>query len=57
MQPVPSTRETRRVPETKPTGTEPTAREGGGLSVFLWLLTALVVEVEFLVWLFSRAYT
>jgi hypothetical protein len=38
------------------TSSEPDSPSQRGLTVFLWLLVALVAEVEFLLWLFARTY-
>jgi len=54
MQPAPSTRETRRAADQRRTGTTPNAPHGGGLTVSLWLLVALIAEVELLLWMLER---
>lgn len=48
-----------RRPELSPAGPQPrmepeAARRGGGLTASLWLLAALLAEVQFLWWIFGR---
>lgn len=56
MQPAPSTRETPRAADQRRTRSTPEAPRASGLTVSLWLMVALIAEVELLLWVLERAY-